>query len=611
MSKCEYKIIRTEDELKELVDNLLRRNRFVFDLETSSLETHSEDIKIVGIGFCFKRAEAYYIPFNYALSPKIILDYLLPVFTDSTIGKIGHNIKYDCRCLDRFGIRVNNIVFDTMVASYCLYGDRTTHNLDDLSLHHLNHVKIRTKSVIPRKTKENPNPSMLDMEVEKVALYNCEDVDFTYRLYELFNQLLNHPGNEHCKKIFYEIDLPLVTTLISMECSGVKISESLLDELKVEVSNKLVTLQTNINQAAGREIALTKPLDVCKLLYEDLKLDQTPGLKIEKTPGGQLSTAAKQIEKLEGLHPVVDHILEYKLLTKIMSTYITSIPEYISKHTGLLHPFFGQTMTSTARLNSSDPNCQNIPAKNPIGKRIREAFISRFPGGKILAADFSQAELRILAHMGQEKVFLKAFNEDVDVHLAVAADVIYEIAKELVTKEQRTKVKVLNFGLLYGMRAKKLALGLGIDILEATDIMVKYMAKMSGLKKFLDDARLNLKERGYTENYFGRRRYIPNIYSFNQMEVWSAEREGANNIIQSTNADIIRIAMNRIHNMLDSESRKSKMILQVHDELVFDLHPEEVEILPPKIRDIMESVVKFDVLMKVDAKIGDSWSSAH
>lgn len=606
----DYKIIKTEPDLNNLVTKLYNIPKLVFDLETNSLETHALDTKIVGIGFCYEPSVAYYIPFNVSLSLDQILSSLFPILTNDSIGKIGHNIKFDARVLNRFGINVTNIIFDTMVASYCINGSRTSHNLDDLSLRYCNHVKIRTKTLIPRKTKTNPNPSMLDMEPDKVGIYCCEDVDYTYRLYQIFKEELELPSNAHAKKIFYEIDMPLVHTLTKMECDGVKISEQVLNDIKNEVSNRLQELQTTIDTIAGRPIVLTKPADISTLLYNDLKLHDINNINIELTATGQLSTAADEIEKLEGKHPVVDAILEYKLLTKIMSTYITTIPEYISKHTGLLHPFFGQTMTSTARLNSSNPNCQNIPARTKIGKRIREAFVSRFENGKIAAADYSQAELRILAHLGKEQVFLNAYNNNIDVHKAVASEVVYSVPMEQVTDQQRTNCKTVNFGLLYGMRAKKLAKTLGIDILEATSIMTTYMNKMSGLKKFLDDAKIGLKEKGYTENYFGRRRYIPQIYSNSQLEVWGAEREGANNKIQSTNADIIRIAMNKISRLLEIENRKSKMILQVHDELVFDLHPDEIEVLVPKIVNIMENIVQFDLKMEVSCKLGQSWAHA-
>jgi DNA polymerase-1 len=614
MSTLSYNIIDTDSDFDSLVSLLSNQSRFCFDLETNSLETHGLDSKIVGIGFCFKEAEAYYVPFNGNLSKKngipYISSFLQPLFIDSSIAKIGHNIKFDSRFLNRHGVNVTNIYFDTMVASYCLYGDRFNHNLDDLTLHHLNHIKIRTKSIIPKKTKDNPNPTMLDVPIEKVAMYCCEDVDYTYRLFKVFKSYLEYPSNMHSKKIFYEIDMPLVPVLIDMECEGVKLSTAKLEELREKVSVDLDNLQKDINLLAKREVTLTKPADIAAVLFDELKLDMKRDITIDKTPTGLASTAADSLEKLQG-EPIVDKILDYKLLTKIMSTYIIALPDYISKHTGMVHPFFGQTSTATGRFNCSNPNFQQIPARTEIGKQIREAFISRFNGGKILAVDYSQAELRILAHMADEKVFIKAYNNNEDVHIAVASEVVYDIPKEEVTKEQRTNCKTVNFGLLYGMRTKKLAKNLAISLEESTLIMTNYMGKMLGLKKFLDDTNIFLSKHGYTENYFGRRRYIPKIFSNDQLDQWSAQREGGNNTVQSTNADIIRIAMRRIFDMLKRNRYDTVLILQIHDELVFDVPLHEIDLVTPKIVDIMESVVQFKVKMKAEAKHADNWAAAH
>jgi len=609
MEELKYNIINTDQELDIFIDNLNNQHQFVFDLESSGLETHSADIKIVGIGFCWEVGVAYYIPFNKTIDQEKILEKLILPFLNDSIGKIGHNLKFDIRLLDRFGIKVNNILFDTCVAGYSLYGDRLNHNLDDLTLHHLNHVKIRTKSLIPKKSATNPNPSMLDSPADEVGLYCCEDVDFTFRLFELFRTLLALPENLHCKKLFYEIDMPLVPVLIKMECQGVKIDETRLETLRTELSALMDTIHQEIDTIAGRAVVLTNPSDIGNLVFIEKGLGGRD-TEIVRTATGRIATTAATLEALEG-EPLVDKILEYKTLNKLMSTYILAMPGYISKHTGLLHPFFNQTGTSTGRLSSSSPNVQNIPAKNKIGKQIREAFISRFLGGFVLSVDYNQAELRILAHMSKEPVFLKAYKNNEDIHTAVAAEVIYNKPKDQVTKEERTPVKVINFGLMYGMRGKRLAATLGIGIPEANALLTKYMNKMGNLRKFLDEVRVNAAKTGYSEGLFGRRRYVPKIFSNNQLHRWSAEREAANNVIQNTNADIIRIAMVRVQDMIDKHKFKSMMILQVHDELVFDIHPEELETIVPKIVIIMESIVKFDVIMKAEAKYAKNWSDAH
>lgn len=608
--KIEYNIVNDKESYKAFITDIRTRSLFTFDLETTGLATHSEGIQIVGIGFCYSVGLAYYIPFNGNLDINDILNDLREVFENDTIAKTGHNVKFDARVLDRFGIKVKNIIFDTMVASYCLYGDRIRHNLDDISLHHFNHVKVRTKTLIPKKTKTNPTPSMLQSSIEDVGTYCCEDVDFSFRAYERLTKLLSLEENSAAADIFYKIDMPLVEVLLEMECGGVKIDETKMDALREELSLSLTSLQTDINILAGREITLTNPKDISDLIYTELDLCNKYKINVKKTASGASSTE-KDTLKLFATEPIVNKILEYKTLSKLISTYILSIPEFISKYTGLMHPFFSQTRTSTGRLASSEPNCQNIPAKNPIGKKIRGTFVSRWPGGKILASDYSQAELRILAHISKEPVFIKAYNDNIDIHLAVAADIIYDKPKEEVLKEERTAVKTINFGLLYGMRAKKLAATLDIDFKVAEKMMNKYMTKMKGLKNFLDSARESARANGYTETYFGRRRYVSKIFSTNTMDQWAAEREAANHIIQGTNADIIKLAMIEIQAMLFRRNLKSKLILQVHDELVLDVHPDELSFMKDEVIKIMESIVKFDVVMKAEGLYADSWSEAH
>lgn len=610
MKELSYNIINTKEDLDAFSITLNNLSEYVFDLECTSLATHSEEIKIVGIGFCWEEGVGYYIPFNGELSEDDILAAIKPSLENETIRKVGHNFKFDARLMNRFGIDVKCLYFDTMVASFCLYGDRLKHNLDDLVLHHVNHIKVRTKTLIPKKSKKNTNPSMMDCDLTQVGIYCCEDVDYSWRLFKIFHYLLNLPEHSIAKRLFYEIDMPLVSVLTKIECQGIKLDKNKLHELRDMVSEKLVALQEDINVLAGRELSLTRPTDIGACLYEEQKVQEKLGVKVPKTASGQYSTAAATLETLEK-EPIVAKIIQYKFYTKLMSTYINPLPEFISGHTGLIHPFFSQTRTATCRLSCSEPNVQQQPSRSEIGRRIREAFVSRYEGGQMLAVDYSQAELRILAHMGREKVFLKAFQEDTDVHSAVASEVVYQVPLDQVTKAQRTVCKTVNFGLLYGMRAKKLAAELGISFNESKVVLNKYMSKMEGLKSFLDNSRQFLKDNGYTQNYFGRRRYIPKIYSSDQFDQWAGEREGANNTIQSTNADMIRIAMVRIQDYIDSNNLKSKMILQVHDELVFDVHPDELSIMLPEVQKIMEDIVEFDVTMKAEGSYADNWSLAH
>lgn len=607
----QFNLINDEELLSKFLDEARNQDELVFDYESSGLKTHSKDIKRVGIGFCWNTTEAYYLPFNSNLSEELVHSVSKELLENDSIKKIGHNVKYDVRLSDRFGIKVKNIHFDTIVASYCLYGDLYKHNLDDITLRHFNHVKIRTNSLIARKSKKNPNPTMLDSPVKDVATYCGEDVLFTYKLYKLFQSMLAMPNNKSIAKIFYEIDMPLVEVLCNIECSGVKIDTDKLNLLRDDISKKLLEITTKVDAVAGREVVYSNPADIRKLMYEDIKLEDEYGISAPVTSSNLKSTNAATLNIYKD-NEVVQQLLEYKTLNKLMSTYITTLPEYISEHTGLMHPFFSQTRTSTGRLASSDPNAQNIPARTEIGKKIRGTFVSRWGNdGCILAADYSQAELRILAHASGEEVFIKAFLDDDDIHLRVASEVIYNIPKDQVTKEQRTIVKTINFGLLYGMRAKKLSVTLGIPLNDAVSIMQIYMSNMKGLNNFLDQARIDATRDGYSSTLFGRKRYVPNIYSEDQYLVWAAEREAANHIIQGTNADIIKMAMKQINDYLLDNNLKSKMILQVHDELVFDVHNSEKDFFKDSIQNIMQNVVKFKVPMKVSAEYADSWQEAH
>ncbi len=609
MEQLKYKIINTSEEFCSFLIDLYQQDHFVFDFEANGLETHTSNFKIVGLGFSWRPYEAYYIPFNGELLDTQILTAVTPVFEDDTKKKIGHNLKFDARVLDRFGIKVRNLYFDTMIASFCIHGDTVTHNLDDLTLRYFNHIKIRTKSLIPKKTKTNPNPSMLDSSIEDVGYYNCEDVDTTYRLFQLFHSILQQEDQVHAKKIFYEIDMPLVATLLRMESNGIKLDTNLFEKMRVDFSAELLKLQAEIDEVAGKPVNLNAPLQLSHLLFDQVQVQKSYKGKLKQTKTG-LSTDKSTLEKFKD-NPIVAKVLEFKQFNTLINKYVIDMPLCISDVTGFIHPFFSQTATATARLAVSNPPCQQIPARTATGKRIREAFISRFPGGKILSIDYSQAELRILSHFSKEPVLVTAYNSEADVHVAVAAEIIYEKLAADVTKEERTIVKTVNFALLYGARANKLAETLKIPVIEAQRILDKYMLKMQGVKSFLDTSRIVLKDKGYTENFFGRRRYIPKVYSSDKFEQWAAEREGANNTIQSTNADIIRTAMIRIQDMLDSGNYKSLMILQVHDELIFDLHPDEIEVLPAKISNIMQTVVNFDVIMRADPGIGQSWADAH
>lgn len=605
-----YVILTKRNELDSVLSGIEQAGEVVVDLETTSLATHSKDIKIVGIGLCYDNNTAFYIPQNHK-DQEISLEDVKPVLEDSNVAKIGHNIKYDARVFNRFGVNLKNIIFDTFVASYCLHGDRIRHNLDDLTLDHFNHVKIRTKDVIPRKSKKLPNPTMLDSPIEKVAVYCCEDVWYTFKLYKELKRILRLPYNQAAFKLFYDIELPLLPVLIDMECTGVAIDP----EKIVELNNKFEDLARQekdlVDKALGRELIISNPNDISKAIYEELKIQDKLGVVIKMTPTGKFSTSKDTLNSLKK-DGFVNSILNIKKLMKLTKTYMSSFPEYISGHTGLIHTFFNQCRTSTGRLSSSEPNLQNQPSRDELGREIRSLYVSRWKGigGKILAADYSQAELRILAHIADEQVLADIFNRDGDAHLGVASK-IYNKAEDQVSKSERTFTKTINFGLIYGMGPKKLGVELSIPEPDARVLMDRYLGTMKGVKKFITDSEKFLKEHGFTETFFGRRRYISKVYSGDKLDKWAAAREGMNHRVQGTNADMIKIAMSKIYQEFNRLGLKSKIVLQVHDELVIDTHPDELEIVKKTVVELMENVVKFVVPLKVGAEYGDSWLDAH
>lgn len=606
-----YLIVTKLNELSNIIAGIEQAGEVVVDLETTSLATHSSTIEIVGIGLCYSDSTAYYLPLINEPAQEIKLSDLSQIIENDSISKIGHNIKYDARVLNRFGLDIKNIKFDTLIASYCLHGDRTKHNLDDLTLEHLNHVKIRTKDVIPRKSKKLPNPTMAHCPIPQVAMYCCEDVYYTYQLYKLFKGKLEEPSNSAAKKLFYDIEMPVLPVLISMECAGVSIDRNRIVELNTKLTALLETEKQAIDSRLNRPLVLTNPSDVAKAIFEDLKIHEAMGITPLKTATGKYKTDKKTLELLKS-DKFIESILNVKKLNKFINTYMLSFPAFISDHTGKIHAFFNQAVTATGRLSSSEPNLQNQPQRDELGKEIRELYISRWhdSGGVILSSDYSQAELRILAHMSNDEVLLDIFRRDADAHLGVASK-IYRKPEDQITKQERTFTKTINFGLLYGMGPKKLAMQLGITKDEATLLMDQYLGTLKGVKNFIISSEKFLNTNGYTETFFGRRRYIPKVFSNDKLEQWAARREGTNHIVQGTNADITKKAMIRCQEEFYKFGLKSLLVLQVHDELVFDVHPDEIEIIKPIVLGAMQGIVNFSIPMKAEAAFGESWGKAH
>lgn len=435
----QVKILTKYEDYISLVSEIEQQGETVFDLETNSLVTHASTTEIVGAGFCFNNTIAYYIPFN--TETEITLEDLRPLL-EGPVAIIGHNIKYDARVLNRYGITLSNITFDTMVASYCIHGDRCKHNLDDLVLDYFNHVKIRTNEVIPRKTKVQKNPSMKDSPVEMVAIYCSEDVFYTWKLYKAFKQVLAE--NENARNLFTTMEMPLLPVLIKMECNGSNIDKSKMLDLKTRLDTFITSKKEFVVKEIGRELKFTNRNDVAKALYEERRIQDRLGVTIPTTATGKYRTNKDTMERLKA-DPVVDALLTINKLQKLIGGYTDSLPDYISDVTGMIHCSFNQCITTTGRLSASDPNLQTIPKRDEVGKELREIFTSRFDGGRILAADLSQAEIRILAHITQEPVFLDVFRNNKDAHIEVASQ-LFNKASDAISPEERNASKTLNFG---------------------------------------------------------------------------------------------------------------------------------------------------------------------
>lgn len=909
----DYKVFKNKEDIIQASETLLGVSEFVFDLETTGLNTHAEDLEIVGMGFAWKKNHAIYIPINYdtGLSFEEIIELFRDPLESDNIGVVGQNIKYDARVCRRFGIKINNITFDTYVAHYCLFGDRFRHNLDDISMQHINIKKIRTKSLIPKKSKKNPNPSMKDMPVDDVGYYCMEDVDTTLQLTEYFRSLFKLPEYEYAKEVFYKMELPLLPVLIDMECEGAYIDEDFLDQLEEKYRARVELYSKYIFKAAGEEFSINSPVQLGKVLFDDLQIHTKLGVTVPKTSLGNYKTDVAILEKLEK-DKVIRALLKVKKYQKLLKTYVTGIRNAISPVTGLIHASFNQCKVATGRLSSSSPNLQNCidgdseiltkngwikikdytpgdqvaqwdkgiisfvnptnyikqkdtlisittrstkllctpehrcplynrrnnfkvffakdypedhkqihagkyfegkleldpdllrlivatqadgyysrkfidfkfskqrkvkrlieildklkanyrislnsnnatrivlkdinliaaiksylgndkvfsnwileltydnlqiftdelfywdgsytrknnyasaikqntdwvqiafslmgkrarirkyvnssdsvswqvditnkdytfttnrkispvsgihdvycitvpssyflmrkdncvivtgncPQRTEEGKNIRKLFVSRWrdEGGKILACDLSQAELRILAHYANDKTLIDAFKNNEDVHDKVAIKTFKLPEDQPVPKDLRSRAKIISFGLVYGMKATKLSRDFGVTKEEAQKIIDEYLDSMPGVKQFLSDSEDFAYANGYTETLCRRRRYSSKVFSSNILDQWSGGRELTNFLIQGLNADMIKIAMVKIHDQFNQRNLKSIMFSQVHDEVVIDLHPDEIEIVPEIVKECMENSVRLNVTVLAEGQVADNWSDAH
>ena len=598
-SKSIYQRIESFEELKLLVEKMMKQEIVAFDTETEGLNALETDI--VGISFSWQKGIGYYLPVknNKSVHEKSF-EILRPFFESTEIIKVGHNIKFDIQVLHKYNVKVSSPIYDTMVAHYLINPDMR-HNLDTLSESYLNYSPISIESLIGKKGKNQI--SMRDVSIDKITDYASEDADITLQLKSIFDKEIevNNLG-----KIFYDIEIPMINVLSEMETEGIKIDTSYLEKLDKEFEEDLEKLKKEIFKKSGEEFNLNSPKQLGEILFDKLKLVSKP----KKTKTGQYSTSEEVLSSLANDHKIIEDILEWRSLDKLQNTYVKSLPNEVSSLTNRVHSSFNQTVTTTGRLSSNNPNLQNIPIRTANGQKIRRAFIPRGSDYILMAADYSQIELRVIASMSNEENMIDAFVNNQDIHTMTASK-IYNVDPENVTREQRGNAKTVNFGIIYGVSAFGLSQQTDLNRSESKVMIDNYFLNYPGLKKYMSDQIDFARNNGYVETIMGRRRYLQNINSQNNMLRSSSERNAINAPIQGSAADIIKIAMININSELKKQSLKSKMLLQVHDELVFDVHKSEKDQIKDIVKTTMESAVKLKVPLKIDLEFGKNWLEAH
>jgi len=605
-----YELIDNDKKFDNFLKKLEAQKEFTFDTETANFNPVTAEL--LGISFSWKAGEAYYVEvksqkskvksdlFNYkSAKPEnsLWLEKLKSVFEDEKVKKYGHNIKFDIEVMASLGINVKGVAADSMVASYLLNPGSRQHNLDAVTFSEFNHQKI-TKEDILGKGKEKI--VFAQVAVEKLYNYSCEDADFTNRLVKkLIPELKKHK----LIKLFDEIEMPLVLVLAIMETNGIKINKEFLAEMGRAVNKRISRLKKKIHELADLEFNINSTQQLREVLFEKLAI---PAMGISKNKTG-LSTGADELVKLKGQHPIIELIQEYREVVKLSTTYIEALPKLVNSKTGRLHTSFNQTVTATGRLSSTEPNMQNIPIRTELGREIRKAFVAD-KGYKLLSLDYSQIELRLAAHMSGDKKMIEAFRKGEDIHTATAAE-INQVALNEVTQEMRREAKAVNFGILYGQGPHGLSQGADIPYARAKEFIDKYFVVYKGVKKFVDSTIEMARDKGYTETLFQRRRILSEINSSVVQVRKAAERMAINTPLQGTAADIIKVAMIRIQDLIKKNYQigEIRMLLQVHDELVFEAREDLVKKIVVEIKDIMENVMKLKVPLGVDASVGDNW----
>ncbi|HPQ32963.1 MAG TPA: DNA polymerase I [Tenuifilaceae bacterium] len=598
--KKEYMLVDSIDGVNKLAEKLLGCKEFCFDTETTGLEHHTSEL--VGLSFSIKPSEGWYVPIPPHRDKAIeILSILSPAFENENIDKVGQNMKFDLLMLKSYGIEVRGKLNDTMIAHYLLEPDMR-HNLNILSENYLGYKPIEIEELIGKKGPRQLN--MRSINPERIVDYATEDADIALQLKSILFEKLN---SENLVNLYYTLEEPLIQVLSEMEYAGVRIEPASLKGLEQELNEELLKLDEEIKSMAGvPDLNISSPKQLGEVLFERMKI--ATGAKKTKTK--QYSTSEEELAKYRDKHPIIDKILDFRSVKKLLSTYVEVLPTLINKKTGRIHASFNQAVASTGRLSSNNPNLQNIPIREERGREIRKAFVPKDSEHLLLSADYSQIELRLMAHMSKDEGMLEAFQNGEDIHAATASK-IFRVPLADVTREQRSRAKTANFGMIYGISAFGLSQRLEISRTEAKELIDGYFDTYRGVKEYMDFCAKQAREKGYVETIFGRKRYLPDINSGNAMVRGLAERNAINAPIQGSAADIIKAAMIGIHQKIKAQNLRSRMIIQVHDELVFDVYKPELDEVKSLVKKSMENAVKLSVPLEVDMGVGTNWLDAH
>lgn len=594
-----YHLVRTAEDRKKLISELSKQKSFCFDTETTSLDPRSA--MPLGIAFSYKPHEAYYVvcPVDEADSVAVLEEFR-ELFANPEIEMVGHNLKYDVSLLKWHGLDVGGTLLDTMLA-HSMKEPEMRHGLDYLAKLYLNYEPIPTSQLIGERGAEQKN--MRDVPIEQVAEYACEDADITLQVWNAIQPDIEKRG---VSKVCYEVECPLIPVLVDMEFEGIRLDADALHAYSKKLELEINDLQSRIYMAAGREFNIDSPKQLGIVLYDELKLVDKP----KKTATGQYSTREAELLRLAPAHEIVRDVLDYRNAVKLKSVYVDQLPNSINSKTGRLHTHYSQTWTATGRMQSNNPNLQTIPVRKERGREIRAAFIPRSEEYLLLAADYSQIELRVMAELSKDPGMMEAFQAGTDIH-TVTASKVYKVDPSEVTREMRDKAKTVNFGIIYGISAFGLQQRLNIPRKEASEVIKNYFEKYPGVQRYIDETVQFAREHGYVKTLSGRRRYIRDITSANNSLRSAAERLAMNSPIQGTAADMLKLAMIKVHSLLKSGNYRTKMLLTVHDELVFDLYRDEQEELMPQIEAAMKTALPMEVPIVVEMGVGENWLQAH